>query len=249
MDNEMQDDGTFEENSDQSDSEDSTRRGVIRWWVRETMGVVFVGLTLFLSAGTLAWFWGWALVALYGIWVAANGLILGVRSPELLAERANRRADAKKWDLAIMSVVGVLSLVKYVVGGLDFRFGWSAGITPALQFAALAVAVGGYALGTWAMAVNAYFSLVVRIQRDRGQIVVSDGPYRWVRHPGYVGTVLFELATPLLLGSWWALVPGVISALLLVVRTALEDRTLQEELDGYKQYAGEVRYRLLPGVW
>jgi protein-S-isoprenylcysteine O-methyltransferase Ste14 len=148
-----------------------------------------------------------------------------------------------------MSVVGVLSLVKYVVAGLDFRFGWSTGIMPALQFAALVVAVGGYALGTWAMAVNAYFSLVVRIQHDRGQKVVSDGPYRWVRHPGYVGTILFELAAPLLLGSWWALVPGVISALLLVVRTALEDRTLQQELDGYKQYAGEVRYRLLPGVW
>ena len=160
-----------------------------------------------------------------------------------------RRAGGKKWDMAILSVVGLLTLAKHVIAGFDFRFGWSAGIPPAVQVVALVVAALGYALGTWAMAVNAFFSLVVRIQDDRGHTVASSGPYRYVRHPGYLGTVVFELVTPLMLGSWWALIPGGLGALLMVIRTALEDRDLQAELAGYDEYARKVRYRLLPGVW
>jgi len=118
-----------------------------------------------------------------------------------------------------------------------------------LQIATLVVAVLAYALVVWATAANAFFSQVVRIQKERGHTVATSGPYRYVRHPGYVGTILFELATPVMLGSWWALIPGGLSALLLVVRTALEDKTLHKGLDGYRGYAARVRYRLLPGVW
>ncbi|MFQ5875494.1 MAG: methyltransferase family protein, partial [Dehalococcoidia bacterium] len=99
------------------------------------------------------------------------------------------------------------------------------------------------------MASNAFFSMTVRIQEDRGHTVATGGPYRYVRHPGYVGTILFQIATPLMLGSVWAFIPCGLAALLIVVRTALEDRTLHEELDGYKEYAQRVRYRLLPGLW
>ena len=99
------------------------------------------------------------------------------------------------------------------------------------------------------MTANAYFSKIVRIQDDRGHTVATGGPYRYVRHPGYTGTVLFELTTPFMLGSLWALIPGALAAILMIVRTALEDRTLQEELDGYKAYTEQTRYRLLPGVW
>ena len=102
---------------------------------------------------------------------------------------------------------------------------------------------------TWAMVANAFFALANRIQTERSHTVVRGGPYRYVRHPGYVGSIGFELATPLLLGSWWALLPGVISALLMLIRTALEDRLLQHELSGYSLYAQHTRYRLLPGVW
>jgi protein-S-isoprenylcysteine O-methyltransferase Ste14 len=104
-------------------------------------------------------------------------------------------------------------------------------------------------LMTWAMAVNNYFSLVVRIQKDRGHTVVTGGPYHYVRHPGYVGGILFQLGTPLLLGSMWALIPAGLTVLLLVVRTALEDRTLLKELEGYQEYAQQTHYRLLPGLW
>jgi protein-S-isoprenylcysteine O-methyltransferase Ste14 len=119
----------------------------------------------------------------------------------------------------------------------------------ALQIAALVVAALGYALGTWAMGANAFFSKIVRIQKDRGHAVATGGPYRYLRHPGYLGTIVFELATPIMLGSLWALIPGGLGALLLIIRTVLEDRTLHEELDGYEKYAQKVRYRLLPGIW
>ena len=118
-----------------------------------------------------------------------------------------------------------------------------------LQIVALVVAVLCYALIVWAMAANAFFSKVVRIQDDRGHTVATGGPYRIVRHPGYVGGILFELATPIMLGSWWALIPGGFTALFFVVRTALEDKTLHEELPGYAEYAQQTRYRLLPGIW
>ncbi len=101
----------------------------------------------------------------------------------------------------------------------------------------------------WATGSNAFFSLTVRIQKERGQAVVEGGPYRFVRHPSYVGGILFELAAPIMLGSWWALIPGGLDAVLFVIRTALEDKTLQAELDGYPAYTERTRYRLVPGVW
>jgi protein-S-isoprenylcysteine O-methyltransferase Ste14 len=135
------------------------------------------------------------------------------------------------------------------VAGLDQRYGWSSGIEPVAQIGAMLLVIAGHALVVWATGVNAYFSQVVRIQTERGHTVISSGPYRYVRHPGYVGGILVTLAAPLLLGSAWALIPGVLGALLLVVRTALEDRTLLQELAGYGEYAESVRYRLVPGLW
>jgi protein-S-isoprenylcysteine O-methyltransferase Ste14 len=168
----------------------------------------------------------------------------------LLAERAARRKEGTKaWDTVLLGIVGLTTIAKYILAGLDFHFGWTAQMPLALQLAALIIAVLGYALGTWAMAANAFFSMVVRIQEDRGHTVATGGPYRYVRHPSYTGTIAFELATPIMLGSLWALIPGGLAALLFVVRTALEDRTLHEELPGYAEYAARVRYRLMPGVW
>jgi protein-S-isoprenylcysteine O-methyltransferase Ste14 len=231
------------------DQTPETRRGVVRWLIRETMGVVLVGVVLFISAGRLDWPMGWALVGIYALWVAANALILIPRCPELLVERASRRTDVASWDTKLMAVIGLLTLVKYVVAGLDLRFGWPPPLPVWLQGAALIVSALGYALGTWAMASNAFHSMVYRLQEDRGHSVATGGPYRYVRHPSYLGTIAFELATPLMLGSLWAFIPGGLAALLFVVRTALEDRSLQAELEGYQEYAARVRYRLVPGVW
>ena len=229
--------------------ESDTRRGLLRWLGREVLGIVIVVLSLFLPAGRWDWVMGWALVGIYVAWTAATALLVIPRSPEMLIERATRRKDMKSWDALILSVIGLTTLAKHLTAGFDVRFGWTRGLPPALPVAALIVAALGYAVLTWAMAANAFFSLVVRIQEDRGQAVVSSGPYRFVRHPGYVGTLAFELATPIMLGSLWALIAGGLAALLTVVRTALEDRTLLQQLDGYEEYAQRVRYRLLPGIW
>ena len=225
------------------------KRGVVRWLRREVIGVLFVAATLFIPAGRWNWVWGWALVGLYAVWVSANALILIPRSPELLAERAQRKKGIKDWDAVLMSIVGIVTMCKLIVAGLDVRYGWTVGIPLWLQIVTLAVAALGYALGTWAMAANAFFSMMVRIQDDRGHAVVTGGPYQFVRHPGYVGVIAFELATPVMLGSLWALIAGVLAALLVVIRTALEDQTLQKELEGYTEYVQQTRYRLLPGVW
>jgi protein-S-isoprenylcysteine O-methyltransferase Ste14 len=230
-----------------------TKRGVIRWLVREILGgSVFVGLTLFIPAGTLNWPMGWALIGVYLTWTAATALLIIPRCPELLIERTARRKDAKRWDVALMSVVGLITVARYIVAGLDFRHGWTLGLSPvpvALQIVGLVMAVLAYALTTWAMTVNAYFSQIVRIQDDRGHSVATDGPYRYVRHPGYVGAIAFDLGTSIMLGSLWAIILSVVSVALFVVRTALEDKTLQKELAGYKDYAQRVRYRLIPNVW
>jgi protein-S-isoprenylcysteine O-methyltransferase Ste14 len=230
-----------------------TKRVIIRWLVREIIGgSAFVGLALFIPAGTANWPMGWALVGVYLTWTAATALLIIPRCPELLIERMARPKNTKRWDMALMSVIGLLTLARYIVAGLDFRNGWTFDLWPvpvALQIAGLVVAVLAYTLTTWAMTVNAYFSKIVRIQDDRGHSVATDGPYQVVRHPGYLGTLAFELGTSIMLGSMWALILGAVSAVLFIVRTALEDKTLREELAGYEAYAEQVRYRLIPGVW
>jgi protein-S-isoprenylcysteine O-methyltransferase Ste14 len=136
-----------------------------------------------------------------------------------------------------------------IVAGLDQRYGWTDGLPLVVQITALTLCVLGYALVVWATASNSFFSQIVRKQSERGHAVVTGGPYHYVRHPAYAGAILYELAVPVLLGSWWALVVSGLGVVLLVLRTALEDHTLQAELMGYVDYARQVRYHLLPGIW
>jgi len=145
--------------------------------------------------------------------------------------------------------VGVYQLVRLVLAGLDERFGWTEGFRFGAQLAALGASILGYALVVWATAVNAHFSQILRIQAERAHAVAAGGPYRWVRHPGYVGSILYELAVPVLLDSSWALIPGLLNSALFVLRTALEDRTLRDDLAGYGDYAQQVKYRLVPRIW
>jgi protein-S-isoprenylcysteine O-methyltransferase Ste14 len=135
------------------------------------------------------------------------------------------------------------------VAGLNVRFDWSPVFTLPVQGIALLVILTGIALGTWALIENRFFSGVVRIQSDRGHQVISGGPYRWLRHPGYAATLVSYLAIPFFLNSIWALLPAAVMVVVGFIRTSLEDRTLQEELGGYREYAQRVRYRLVPGIW
>jgi protein-S-isoprenylcysteine O-methyltransferase Ste14 len=228
------------------------RRGVVAWVAKAILGVVFFGVLLFLAAGSVRWLWGWVFIGLFMLVSAVNVWLLLPTNPALLADRSRGiRAGTKDWDKVITAfAAGLLPMAAWVLSGLDERFGWSApGMSTALHVGGALFFALGWAMLLWATASNAYFSVTVRIQDDRGHTVQTGGPYQVVRHPGYVGAIVYQLATPFLLGSWWALIPMAITLPLYVLRTALEDRTLQAELPGYAEYAVQTRYRLLPGVW
>ena len=215
----------------------------------ESLGIVGMGVALFWSAGRIDWWPAWAAIAVWLAFFTATDIIIFRFNPKLMAERLAPPKGAKTWDRAILSILRLTQLVRYILAGLDQRYGWTGDFPLAAQIAALTVCVLSYALLAWAMASNTFFSQIVRIQSDRSHAVATDGPYRYVRHPAYVGMIVFELAMSILLASWWALIASGLCAILLILRTALEDRTLQAELTGYVDYVRQVRHRLLPGIW
>ncbi|MDJ0719263.1 MAG: isoprenylcysteine carboxylmethyltransferase family protein [Prochloraceae cyanobacterium] len=204
---------------------------------------------LCLSSGRLDWVMAWVYIGLNVAIVAINFSILLPQNPELIAERAPIKEDTKKWDIVLVKIALPLPHIILLISGLDLRFGWSPPLTLTIQLLALALMVLGYSLVSWAMITNKFFSGVVRIQKERGHTTITTGPYQYVRHPGYTGMIVYSLSTPLLLSSLWAFIPAVLMSCLLIVRTLLEDRTLQAELDGYQEYTTEVPYRLLPYLW
>ncbi|MHC4931710.1 MAG: methyltransferase family protein [Planctomycetota bacterium] len=224
-----------------------------RLWLRALFGGLSSALMLgafFGAAGRLDWAEGWAFLALLVTGQSVSALYIRRRQPGLLSRRSRPGKGTKVWDKAWLSVFALHYLAIMFVGALDSgRFGWSSmptwlwGLGAALYMVSLV-------LVTRAMAANPFFEKTVRIQTELDHRVIDSGPYRFVRHPGYVGTILgFLLATPMLLGSWWAFLPAISAAAWLVLRTCIEDRTLRRELPGYADYARRVRYRLLPGVW
>ena len=227
-----------------------------RHLVRAIIGFgLFLFLTpavLFIAAGTVDWPMAWAYVALALVASIGSRVIVWRRNPDTLRERARFTASegAEPWDRILVMVVGLLGpLAMMVVAGLDHRYGWSTGIPEALQYLALLGVVVGFGVGVWAMVVNSFFSAVARLQEDRGQVVVTTGPYRIVRHPSYAGALVAYLAIPVMLESLWALAPTIVMVAVIVVRTALEDRMLREGLHGYESYTKQTRYRLIPGLW
>jgi protein-S-isoprenylcysteine O-methyltransferase Ste14 len=203
----------------------------------------------------ISWHWDW-----WEAWVYAIFSILGFvvsrtlaarRHPDLIAERAHfmQHENTKPWDNILAPLIGLGGGSVLLVAGLDARLDWSNGFSLPVKILALVMILAGYALGSLALIENRFFSGTVRIQTERGHQVVSSGPYRWMRHPGYAGALLTYLATPLFLDSGWVFLPTVFITILLVIRTAMEDRTLQNEFPGYAEYTRRVQYRLLPGIW
>jgi protein-S-isoprenylcysteine O-methyltransferase Ste14 len=208
--------------------------------------VLMIGL-LFLVAGTWHYWQAWVYLILNMVILVLMGTVLTPNS-ELVEERLNPKEGMKGWDKFYFGVTTPLYIIALVLAGLDARFGWSS-IPLMFYWASVAVYLLGQAIFQWARYTNQYFSSVVRIQTDRGQTVCREGPYSYVRHPGYVGGFLFTITMGLVLGSWLATIPQVIAAFMLIWRTAREDKTLQAELPGYPEFTHQTKYRLLPGVW
>jgi protein-S-isoprenylcysteine O-methyltransferase Ste14 len=209
--------------------------------------ILMIGL-LFLVAGRWDYWQAWVYTIINTIVLALMGTLL-TKNSELVEERLNPKEGMKGWDKFYFAVTTPLYMVALLIGGLDARFGWTRNMPLFIYWSSVVIYLIGQAIFLWARYTNNYFSSVVRIQTDRGQTVCKDGPYHYVRHPGYVGGFLFTITIGLVLGSWWACIPQLVAALMLVWRTAREDRTLKAELPGYAEFTKETKYRLLPGVW
>ena len=224
------------------------------------MSIVLLGVVLGFAlmalpvpiSGDWTWWEAWAFALVIGMGFIASRLLAAHRSPDVVAERTKMigHSDAKRWDKVLAPVVAFGLAIVAIVAGIEH--GWVDTVPffpPWLRWLAIGLVIGGEVFGSWALVENRFFSSVVRIQSDRGHRVVSSGPYAIVRHPGYLGALVVYLAAPVVLGSVWALPLAVFFSAALVVRTVLEDRTLQAELPGYAEYSRKTPFRLLPGAW
>jgi len=212
---------------------------------------MMLGVLLF-SAGRWDWWEAWAYSGLGLIILIGSRIIVIKKYPDLALERSQApdKENVKEWDRFLMPFTALIApFLAWGVAGLDQRFGWSPDLHNWIQIIALLIIQIGSLIGAKAMLANRFFSSQVRIQTDRGHVVVNHGPYQYVRHPGYAGGLLSWLATPIFFSSYWVIIPTILAITASVIRTYKEDQTLQEELPGYTEYTKEVKYRLIPGIW
>ena len=210
---------------------------------------VFIALLMFLPAGTWAWPKGWLFVLVLLAVISAVFLVLHRVNPEVIVARSRFHEGTKGWDKILLSLYfPAMAAVLFVAALDDGRFHWFT-VPWWVCGVGYALLIAGIGIVTWAEGVNKFFEVTVRIQTDRGHEVIDTGPYAIARHPGYVGGILHAVGMALSLGSLWALIPASVASVVLILRTHWEDQTLQEELNGYKEYAMRVRYKLIPGVW
>lgn len=222
----------------------------IRMLVSVLAGTLLTAALVFTSAGRLDWPLAWLFVLAWGLFKLAFIILLRWRNPELIVERATRHANTQPYDRWILPIYFVLAFGTIAIAGLDSgRFRWSGEMPISLVIISYIIYLLGNFLAAWAVDANAFFSSESRLQTDRQQTVTRNGPYRFVRHPGYLAAVILWPATGPMLESWWAVLPGLLAALAMFIRTVYEDRMLQAELLGYKEYTQQVRYRLFPGIW
>jgi protein-S-isoprenylcysteine O-methyltransferase Ste14 len=224
---------------------------VLRRGIR-SLGVflIILGVAIFLPAGDIRWARGWLFLLVFLALTVPSVLYLWRTNPEIFVARSKvARAGTKRWDELMMALLFCSLTSIFIVAGFDaVRFRWSIGPIglTVLGYVLLSIC---FFLSVWAESVNRFAEPSVRIQTDRDHKVIDTGPYAIIRHPMYSSALFLCAGVPLALGSFWALIPGALTTLVLIVRTILEDRTLQKELPGYKDYAHRVPHRLIPGVW
>ncbi|WP_207209915.1 isoprenylcysteine carboxylmethyltransferase family protein [Tropicimonas sp. IMCC6043] len=228
------------------------RKAAASQWIRLVLVYLLIPFLLLVCGGDPSWSQAW----LYAVLILGFGLggriLAEVRHPGLTANRQSHEnlKDAKTWDKILAPLMAVsISYPLVIVAGLDHRYGWSPDFPPWLSIIGLILIALGYAFAAWAVAENRFFYSVVVVRSDRGHAVCDSGPYQFVRHPGYSGNIIAPFGLVLGLGSLWTLLPMAAAFGITVLRTALEDQTLQDELPGYRDYARRVRYRLIPGAY
>lgn len=238
--------------STNSASNEAAQTSFQRQWIRLAVAYLLAPLILLLCGGDLGWWHAWV----YSLLIVAAGIGGRIwaerRHPGLMAERQNIEniQNAKSWDKVLAPLMAVSVVFPMViVAGLDHRYQWTPEFPLWSTTTGFVLITLGYAFADWALAENRFFSSVVRIQTERGHVVCDTGPYQFVRHPGYAGNILALFGIVLALNSLWALIPAAVALIITVIRTGLEDKTLQEELSGYREYARRVRFRLIPGIY
>ncbi len=233
-------------------SVDQFEKATPRNWISVILTYLLMPSVLLLCGWDLGWWQGW----LYSILLAAIGIgsrvLAEKRHPGIMAERGRlgKGQNVKPWDKVLAPLMAIsITFPLFIVAGLDHRLGWSPEFPLWLNIIGFLMIILGYAFATWAIVENRFFSVMMRIQLDRGHVVCDSGPYRVVRHPGYAGNILPLPGIALALSSVWTLIPAFVAFAIIVMRTAKEDRALQEELPGYKEYANRVKYRLIPGLY
>ena len=232
--------------TEQDNSKLDTRKNILKRLIQVTISIILIAILLLVSAGKTDWIYAWVYIISSLLVIIINACIF---PRELISERGRKKDNVEKWDKLISGLLTLPWFALYIVSGLDIRFGLSLELVSWIHISGLVIFILGNALVSWAMISNIYFSTAVRIQYDRGHHVSIGGPYRFMRHPGYVGMIIYLLATPLVLGSIWAFIPASLTGILFIIRTAFEDNTLKNKLEGYKEYAERVKYRLIPGIW
>jgi protein-S-isoprenylcysteine O-methyltransferase Ste14 len=215
------------------------------------LAYLLIALLPFICSGDLGWWQAWMFSLLFVLSGVGARVGSELRHPGLMVERMRfgKEQDVKAWDRVLAPLLGITLSLPLIVAGLDHRFGWTSVFPVWINGVGLVMILLGYLFASWALVENQYFSSMVRIQMDRGHKVCHSGPYRFVRHPGYAGSILPLFGIVLALDSLWTLIPVAVAILVIVIRTALEDRVLINELAGYQDYASQVRYRLVPGIW
>ena len=234
------------------DKQKAVQTASTRQWIALVVVYLLIPLVLLLCGGDFGWWQAWV----YSLLIVAAGIGGRIwaerRHPGLLAERQNieKIQSSKAWDKVLAPLMALsVSFPLVIVAGLDHRYGWSPAFPLWLNVLGFILISLGYAFASWALVENRFFFTTVRIETDRGHVVCDSGPYRIVRHPGYAGNIPPLPGIVLALGSVWTLVPAAVALIIAVIRTALEDQTLQEELPGYRDYARRVLYRLIPGIY
>jgi protein-S-isoprenylcysteine O-methyltransferase Ste14 len=230
----------------------STEKARASYWIALVITYLLMPLTLLTSGGNLAWWQGWLYSALFFVIGIGSRVLAEKKHPGLMAERSKFGKDqnVKPWDKVLAPLMAIsISFPLFIIAGLDYRFGWSPGFPIWLNILGFIIIIIGYAFASWAIIENRFFSTMTRIQMDRGHRVCDSGPYRIVRHPGYAGNVLALPGIVMALGSIWTIIPVIVALIIAAIRTILEDKTLKEELPGYREYANRVHYRLIPGVF